>query len=351
MLIGRQVGFVDGSSLGTPITEPHEVSSAPRELPSRRPDISVVVPVLNERETIAELCRRLHAVLGEVAGRYEIIFIDDGSTDGTIDEIRRHREPDERVRYVRFRTNFGKSAALAAGFRAARYELIATLDGDLQDLPEELPRLVTRLQEGCDVVSGWRQHRRDRFSRKIASKLYNRATSWLTGVRLHDINCGLKCYRREVLNEVTVYGERHRFIPVLASHRGFQLAEVQVDHAPRAHGKSRYGIERALAGGFSLLSIILLTRYTTKPLHFFGLLGLGLAGMGSAMAGYLVVTRIFFQQWLSNRPLLTISAVFIIVGVYFVLFGLLAEMIAFSYRREDDYSIQDSSEDSTPRSE
>ncbi len=304
-----------------------------------------MVPVLNELDTIDELGRRLHAVLDAIAGRYEIIFIDDGSTDGTIDAIRQIRDQDERVRYVRFRTNFGKSAALAAGFRVARYDVIATLDGDLQDLPEELPRLVSKLQEGYDVVSGWRRNRRDRISRKLASKLYNWTTAKLTGVSLHDINCGLKCYRREVLGEVTVYGERHRFIPVLASHRGFRLGEVEVDHARRAHGKSRYGMERALAGGFSLLSIILLTRYTTKPLHFFGLVGLGLAGIGSATTGYLIFTRIFFQQWLSNRPLLTISALLILVGTYFVLFGLLAEMIAFSYRREDDYSIQESSED------
>jgi hypothetical protein len=170
-------------------------------------------------------------------------------------------------------------------------------------------------------------------------------TSLLTGVRLHDINCGFKCYRREVLDEVQVYGERHRYIPVLASYRGFRLGEVKIDHARRAHGRSHYGFGRIFGGIFSLLTVILLTRYTNKPLHFFGYLGLLLAGVGLAIDGYLFIMRVFYKQWLSDRPLLILGTLLIIVGVQLVLFGLLAEMIAFSYRRENDFSILESSED------
>jgi glycosyltransferase involved in cell wall biosynthesis len=307
--------------------------------------ISVVVSLYNERPALDELCSRLTAVLSALDLPYEIIFIDDGSTDRSIEKLREFRSVDRSVRYIRFRRNFGKSAALAAGFRAARYETIATLDADLQDIPEQLPMLLDELDQGYDLVSGWRYHRRDKLSRRIGSKIYNRVTSLLTGVRLHDINCGFKCYRREVLDEVMVYGERHRYIPVLASYRGFRLGEVKIDHAPREYGRSRYGMERVLGGFFSLLTVILMTRYTNKPLHFFGLLGLLLGGVGSAIDLYLITLRVLFNQWLSNRPLLIIGTFLIVVGVQLVLFGLLAEMIAFSYRRESDYSIVESSTD------
>jgi glycosyltransferase involved in cell wall biosynthesis len=252
---------------------------------------------------------------------------------------------DAHVRYVRFRRNFGKSAALAAGFQHARFGVIATLDADLQDQPEQLALLINKLREGYDLVAGWRYRRKDRLARRLASLVYNRVTGWLTGVRLHDINCGMKCYRREVLDEVMVYGERHRFIPVLASYRGFRLGEVRVEHARREHGKSRYGFERIFGGFFSLLTVILMTRYTNRPLHFFGVMGLILSAIGTAIDAYLVVGRVFFNQWLTSRPLLIIGTLFVILGVQFILFGLLAEMIAFSYRRENDYSIVETSGD------
>lgn len=306
--------------------------------------ISVVVSLYNERPALDELCCRLASVLSTLAHPYEIIFIDDGSTDGSIEKLRELRSVYPSVRYLRFRRNFGKSAALAAGFRAARYDIIVTLDADLQDIPEQLPLLLEQLEHGYDLVSGWRHRRRDKLTRRIASKIYNRVTSFLTGVRLHDINCGFKCYKREVLDEVMVYGERHRYIPVLASYRGFHLGEVKIDHAPREHGNSRYGMERVLGGFFSLLTVILMTRYTNKPLHFFGLLGLILAGIGSAIDLYLITLRVLFDQWLSNRPLLIIGTFLAIVGVQLILFGLLAEMIAFSYRRESDYSVVESSD-------
>ena len=312
--------------------------------------ISVVVPVLNERATLETLYRRLIAVLEEISSRHEIIFVDDGSTDGSIEKLRELSAIDDSVKYIRFRRNFGKSAALAAGFRAARYRILVTMDGDLQDIPEQVPLLLEKLDEGYDLVSGWRYQRRDKLAKRIGSRIYNSVTSLLTGVRLHDINCGLKCYRREVLDEVMVYGERHRYIPVLASYRGFRLGEVKIEHAEREHGESRFGLERVLGGVFSLLTVILMTRYTNKPLHFFGLMGALLASAGSAIDLYLIFARVFFDQWLTNRPLLIIGTLLAIVGVQLVLFGLLAEMVAFSYRRESDYSVVEVSEEAEPTS-
>jgi glycosyltransferase involved in cell wall biosynthesis len=302
--------------------------------------VSVVVPLFNERAALDELYARLTAVLDVVATTYEIIFVDDGSKDGSLPRLKEFRASNQSVRYIRFRRNFGKSAALAAGFRYARYSIIVTIDADLQDIPEQLPLMLAKLDEGYDLVCGWRHNRRDRLSKRMASRIYNVVTGMLTGVRLHDLNCGFKCIRREVLDEVMVYGERHRFIPVLASYRGFMLGEVKIDHAPRAHGSSRYGIERVLGGMFSLLTIILMTRYTNKPLHFFGFLGSLLFSIGFVIDTYLIGLRLFMDdQWLSNRPALIVGTLLIIVGVQLILFGLLAEMIAFSYRRESDYSI------------
>lgn len=313
--------------------------------------VSLVIPVLNERHSLEELYSRLAAVLASLGIRYEIIFVDDGSTDGSIEKFKELQALNPSVRYIRFRRNFGKSAALAAGFRSARYAIIVTLDSDLQDLPEELPLLINKLHEGYDLVSGWRHHRSDPLATRIGSKLYNWTTSVLTGVKLHDINCGFKSYRREVLDEVMIYGERHRYIPVLASYRGFRLGEVKIEHAPRTYGKSHYGLGKVFGGVFSLLSVILMTRYTNRPLHFFGLMGVLLGGVGTAIDLYLITVRVFFHQWLTNRPLLIIGTLLVIVGVQFILFGLLAEMVAFSYRRESDYSIIETSEDRAERSD
>jgi glycosyltransferase involved in cell wall biosynthesis len=335
--------------LGVSSVLPMVFMSLRRESPNSdpKPPISVVIPLFNEAPTLESLHDRLTVVLANVARGYEIIFVDDGSTDGSIKVMRNLREMDPKVRYIRFRRNFGKSAALAAGILGSKYDIIVTMDADLQDLPEELPRLLDKLSEGFDLVSGWRAKRKDKLSRKVGSRIYNWTTSKLTGVRLHDINCGFKCYRREVLSEVMIYGERHRYIPVLASYRGFRLGEVQVEHAERVHGQSRYGIARIFGGLFSLLTVILLTRYTNKPLHFFGMLGIVLVSVGSAIDLYLLVSRLFFHYWLSNRPLLTIGTMILIVGIQLVIFGLLAEMIAFSYRRENDYSVLERTDEAT----
>ncbi|HKP84700.1 MAG TPA: glycosyltransferase family 2 protein [Blastocatellia bacterium] len=307
--------------------------------------ISVVVPLCNERPTLEELYERLASTLAQITDEYEIIFVDDGSVDGSIEKIKEFRRINPSVRYIRFRRNFGKSAALAAGFRSARHPIIATLDADLQDMPEQLALLVAKLGEGFDLVSGWRHNRHDKLTKRIGSRIYNRTTSFLTGVRLHDINCGLKCYRREVLDEVMIYGERHRYIPVLASYRGFRMGEVKIEHARREHGRSHYGIERVFGGIFSLLTVILMTRYTNRPLHFFGYMGAFLGLVGTVIDAYLIIVRVLYNRWLSNRPLLIIGTLLVIVGVQFILFGLLAEMIAFSYRRESDYSIVETSDE------
>jgi glycosyltransferase involved in cell wall biosynthesis len=312
--------------------------------PPGSPSISVVIPLLNEQATIEQLNDRLVAVLERVASRYEIIFVDDGSTDGSHETIRKMQASNRSVRYIIFRRNFGKSAALAAGMLAARYEIVATMDADLQDIPEQLPLLLGKLDEGYDLVSGWRYDRKDRWSRRAASRIYNWTTSLLTGVRLHDINCGFKCYRRDVLKEVKIYGERHRFIPVLASYRGFRLGEIKIEHFARTSGRSRFGWERILGGVFSLLSVILMNRYTNKPLHFFGVIGVFLSGLGSAIILYLLADRILFNQWLSNRPLFMLGSILLVIGVQIISFGLLAEMVAFSYRRDNDYSISESSD-------
>jgi glycosyltransferase involved in cell wall biosynthesis len=311
--------------------------------PSEPLTVSVVVPLLNEQPTLEALYRRLSETLLPITDTYEIIFVDDGSSDGSIKVLKALHAVDPAVQYIRFRRNFGKSAALAAGFQRARYEIIVTLDADLQDQPEEIPQLIAKLTEGYDLVSGWRFQRNDKLSRRLGSAIYNRSTALLTGVRLHDINCGLKCYRREVLDEVMVYGERHRFIPVLASYRGFRLGEVRVEHSPREFGKSRFGVGRIFGGIFSLLTVILMTRYTNRPLHFFGIMGMILGLTGVVINSYLILARLIFKQWLSNRPLLIIGTLLIIVSVQFILFGLLAEMIAFSYRRESDYSVVETS--------
>jgi glycosyltransferase involved in cell wall biosynthesis len=303
-------------------------------------DLSVVIPLFNEEPNLEELKARLDRVLPVVADRYELVFVDDGSRDGSAKLLKEFHARDPRhTRVVRFRRNFGKSAALAAGFDAARYDVIFTMDADLQDQPEEIPKLLARLHKGADLVSAWRVNRNDPLGKTLPSKVYNAVTRLTTGVRLHDFNCGFKCYRRSVLDELQVYGERHRYIPVLASYRGFRIAEVEVEHKPRLRGKSKFGYERYFGGFFSLLTVILLTRYTNKPLHFFGFVGLASFGVGFLIDLYLSIIWLFFRKPLSDRPMLMLGTMLIIIGVQFLFFGLLAEMIAFTARRDDDYSV------------
>ena len=300
----------------------------------------MVIPLFNEEESLPELYQGIVQELSSHPGDLEIIFVDDGSTDGSFSTLKRLQDRDSRIRIIRFRRNFGKSAALAAGFQHARGEVIVTMDADLQDRPHEVGKLLAHLEQGFDLVSGWKIKRRDPWRKRVASRIFNFVTAFLTGVPLHDLNCGLKAYRRDVIREVKVYGEMHRFIPVLASYRGFRIGEVPVDHAPRAYGRSKYGPSRFLGGFFDLLTVIMLTRYNSKPLHIFGILGVVLLLAGFSIEAYL--TAGWLQgQWIEDRPLFMLGILLLIMGVQFIFFGLLAEMIAYSARREGDYSVRE----------
>lgn len=302
--------------------------------------LSVVIPVFNEAGSLRRLHREVCGELDELGVEAEIIVVDDGSTDDSVRILLELQEEDPRITVIRFRRNFGKSAALSVGFSHATGEVIVTLDADLQDVPGEMHKLLEKLEEGFDLVSGWKRVRRDPISKRWPSKLFNWVTSVLTGVPLHDMNCGFKAYRREVVEELSVYGEMHRYIPVLAGYRGFRIAEVPVEHRPRIFGRSKYGWQRLFGGFFDLLTVIMLTRYNRKPLHIFGAVGVVLFGVGFVIEVYLAVGW-FLGRWIGDRPLLMAGVLLLIVGVQFLFFGLLAEMIAYSSRKEDDYSIRE----------
>lgn len=303
-----------------------------------QPELSVVIPLYNEAESLPELHTALAASLLPYADRCEVIYVDDGSTDGSFEVLKGLREGDKRLKAIRFRSNQGKAAALAAGFREARGGMIVTLDADLQDDPKEIPRFLQKLEEGYDLVSGWKATRHDPWPRRFLSAFFNRVTSRLTGVELHDLNCGFKAYRSAVILELRLYGELHRFIPVLASWRGFRIGEIEVEHHPRKYGWSKYGVERIPRGFFDLLTVLMLTRYTTRPLHLFGLLGavVGLSGFG--IVAYLSIGWLF-GQWIGSRPLFMLGTLMVIAGIQLVSFGLLAEMIVYGSSREGDPPI------------
>jgi glycosyltransferase involved in cell wall biosynthesis len=288
--------------------------------------LSVVVPVHNEERSVALLYDELRSALEPLHIDWEALFVDDGSTDGTFAALTRLHAGADNVRVVRLRRNFGKAAALGAGFDQARGEIVVTIDGDLQDDPAEIPRLLAKLDEGFDLVSGWKSHRRDPLSRRLLSRIFNRVTSLFSGVRLHDMNCGLKAYRAEVVHGVRLYGELHRFIPVLAHYRGFRIAELPVNHRPREHGRSRYGIERYLRGFLDLLTVSFIGRYRHRPLHLFGGLGLILGVVGTGILIYLTVVKALGHA-IGGRPLLLLGVLLVVVGMQFFSLGLISEMI------------------------
>ncbi len=309
------------------------------ELP---PELSVVVPVLDEVESLATLYRELTVVLEALGRTYELLFVDDGSRDGSFQVLEKLHRSDDRVRVVQFRRNFGKAAALSAGFRAARGQIVVTLDADLQDDPAELAKLVQRLDDGYDLVSGWKRERRDPPSKTLPSRLFNRVTAWLTGVPLRDFNSGFKAYRREVVEELRLYGELHRFIPALAAWRGFRVDEVPVHHRPRQFGHSKFGSARFWRGSLDLLTVLFLTRYTRRPLHLFGGLGLVAWAGGGAVNLYLVGLWLAGVRPIGNRPLLAFGILSMLVGLQFFCLGLLSELI-LSYqaaRGADDASVR-----------
>ena len=288
--------------------------------------ISIVVPVHDEDRSVELLYDELASALQPLDRPWEAVFVDDGSTDGTFAALTRLHAAHENVRVVRLRRNFGKAAALAAGFASAEGDVVVTIDADLQDDPAEIPRLLAKLDEGFDLVSGWKTHRRDPLSRRIPSKIFNWVTGRVSGLRLHDLNCGLKAYRAEVVKGLRLYGELHRFIPVLAHYRGHRIAELPVNHRPREHGRSRYGVERYLRGFLDLLTVSFIGRYRYRPLHLFGGLGMALGFAGFVVLSYLTFLKIEGHA-IGQRPLLILGVLLVVVGLQFFSLGLISELI------------------------
>jgi glycosyltransferase involved in cell wall biosynthesis len=288
--------------------------------------ISVVVPLLNEEQSLDALYREITDALESQSQPFEVVFVDDGSTDGSMEVLTRLNAETTNVVVVHLRRNFGKAAALQAGFLEAQGDVIVTIDADLQDDPGEIPQLLAKLDEGFDLVSGWKTRRNDPLARRLFSRVFNWATAVVSGVRLHDVNCGLKAYRAEVLQGMRLYGELHRFIPVLASYRGFRTAEIPVNHRARQHGRSRYGSERYLRGFFDLLSVTFMGRYRHRPLHLFGGIGVFMGAVGFVILLYLTVLKLW-GEGIGQRPLLTLGVLLIVVGIQLVSLGLISELV------------------------
>jgi len=297
--------------------------------------ISVVVPLLDEEHSLDALYREIADALDSQSQPFEVVFVDDGSTDGSMAALERLHAETTNVVVVHLRRNFGKAAALQAGFLEASGEVVVTIDADLQDDPAEVPQLLAKLEEGFDLVSGWKTRRNDPLTRRVFSRLFNWATAVVSGVRLHDVNCGLKVYRAEVLQGMRLYGELHRFIPVLASYRGFRVAEIPVNHRTRQHGRSRYGPERYLRGFFDLLSVTFMGRYRHRPLHLFGGIGLLMGAVGSVILLYLTFLKLW-GEGIGQRPLLTLGVLLVVVGIQLVSLGLLSEMITSQHEERID---------------
>lgn len=314
-----------------------------------RPDVSVVIPLYNEVESIPELHRQLTAVLSGMKKDYELLWIDDGSRDESLSVLRGLADQDHHVRVISFRRNFGKSAGLATGFRAARGVFVITMDADLQDDPAEIPNLLAKLNEGFDLVSGWKKKRHDPISKTLPSKLFNYVTSKLSGIRLHDFNCGLKAYRNEVVKDLPVYGELHRFLPVLAFKQGYRITEIPVHHRARVYGRTKFGASRFLNGFFDLLTVLYISDYNRAPLHLFGSLGLFCAFVGLIINSYLTIGWLS-GVWIGNRPLLFLGVLLMVIGVQFFSFGLIAEKMVNMSERDRDYTIKYDSADSAAAS-
>ncbi|MCB0195214.1 MAG: glycosyltransferase family 2 protein [Anaerolineae bacterium] len=294
--------------------------------------VSIVIPLLNEEESINLLHKRLTEALSNVEKKCEIIFIDDGSTDTSFKKLKALQEQDSRIHVIRFRRNFGQTAAFSAGFNKARGDVVITMDADLQNDPNDIPLLLEKIDEGYDVVSGWRVDRQDTFiTRKLPSIIANSLISKMTGVNLHDYGCSLKAYRSDVVKNINLYGEMHRFIPALASWMGIQVAEVPVNHFARKFGKSKYGLGRIVKVFLDLLTVKFLLHYATRPIQVFGFLGLLSLIGGTVLGIYLSVLRLFFEQGLRDRPALLLAILLVVLGVQFVTMGLIGEMITRTY--------------------
>ncbi len=305
--------------------------------------LSVVVPLHNERESLATLHAELDraiAGLGDTRGEAEFLFVDDGSRDGSWEVVRELIARDPRVRGIRFRRNFGKAAALTAGFEAARGDLVFTLDGDLQDDPAEIPRFLERLDQDLDVVSGWKKTRHDPWHKVGPSRIFNWMVSRLSGCHLHDHNCGFKLYRAEVLREVGLYGELHRFVPVLAHSKGFRVGEIVVNHRAREFGYSKYGVGRFVKGLLDLVTVQFLSRFGQRPLHIMGVVGMVLFLVGGLGLAYLALIWLIGKGPIGARPLLVYSAVIMGVGTQLICLGILAELVtSYNIQARDTFSI------------
>ncbi len=305
------------------------------------PELSVVVPVFNEEASLAELHRELTETLAACGRPYEIIVVDDGSRDNSFAALKAIQARDPHLRVIRFRRNFGQTAAFSAGFAHARGRYIVTSDGDLQNDPHDIPAMVRTLEDGdYDIVCGWRKDRQDALlSRRVPSVLANRLISRATGVPLHDYGCSLKVFRSEVVKPLKLYGEMHRFLPAIASEQGVRIAEVVVHHRARRHGVSKYGIGRTVRVILDLLTVKFMLSYSTRPLQIFGLLGLGMGGLGVVITGYLAYVRLTGQQAIGNRPMLFFGGLLLITGVQLLTLGLLAEVQARTYHESQDKPI------------
>ncbi|MGB7291984.1 MAG: glycosyltransferase family 2 protein [Thermodesulfobacteriota bacterium] len=295
-------------------------------------DLSIVIPVLNEAGNLDPLYSQLIDVLTKTDKAYEIIFVDDGSTDSSFENLKKLQKQDDRIQVIRFRRNFGQSAAFSAGFDYASGDVIVTMDADLQNDPRDVPKLLNKLEDGYDLVSGWRINRRDGYlTRRLPSRIANFIISIITEVKLHDYGCSLKAYRREVAKNIKLYGELHRFIPALASWMGIRVGEIPVNHAPRRSGKSKYGIMRAVRVLLDLVTVKFLLGYSTRPIQIFGLLGVISLLSGLIVGSYLSILKIFFGHPLRDRPLLLLCILLVIFGVQLIAMGLLGELVVRSY--------------------
>lgn len=303
-------------------------------------DLSIVIPALNEREALPGLIEEIAQVCEDIDANWEAIVVDDGSTDGSTELVEGLAADLPALRGVRLRRNFGKSAALAAGFEFTEGRTIVTIDGDGQDDPADIPRLLDRLDD-ADLVSGWKCTRRDPLTRRVASRIFNWFTARASGVAMHDMNCGFKAYRGECARSLEVYGELHRFLPILAAQQGWRVSEVPVNHRPRRHGKSRFGLERYLRGALDLLAVVFMGRYEYRPLHLFGGLGLSLSAAGFAISAYLTVLKLTGEA-IGNRPLLFLGILLIVVGIQLLTFGLLAQMVVSARRQSAGSSFEKS---------
>ncbi len=314
-----------------------------------KPQLSIIFPIYNEVESIPHLMEELAPVMHDMGQTFEVICIDDGSRDGSFTALKQLRETDKRVRIVRFRRNFGQTAAFAAGFDRARGDIVITMDADLQNDPADIPKLLAKMDEGYDLVSGWRVGRwQEGVSSMVTRKLPSTSANWLisrmTGIKLHDYGCALKAYRHEVVKSIKLYGDMHRFLPAIASYYGVEVAEVPVNYRSRQFGQSKYGLWRILRVILDLLTVSFLLNYSTRPIQIFGLLGLFSASVGVILGVYLSLTKLFYGAALADRPLLSLSMLLVIIGTQLVMLGLIGEMMARIYYESQDkpiYSVRE----------